>query len=490
MGYRIVYGDEIAHGHKYYTKIDQGTKNGKKTSRYFYSLAEYQAYLRDKRKGIEDSVKNRFKKTEQPSSYRVKSNDNASGSNKGVGKLKYTGTADTYSEDGTKHKSAFFKDERSGMVRFKHVEPRNGETEEKAFKRAEKEANKDQRKADAISRTLKTANKLLSTKPGQMAYNVVRKVTDKAKSDMDKSKEMRVTYDKPIGPENKMAKENAKPKEETKPKAETKPKEETKPAEETKEEVKDTRSTYEKFVDNLMNKLGIKKKDKQDKPTDDLKNINPDFDPNNYGTSNNCAWCTAAFDLSRRGYDVEAKSITPDVMNTEEVICDWYKGEKLRDMNDGAADYINEHVDDKRTQQIYNNLLNMGFSAADANTGTMANLVAEKVKQDILADAKGSDESWGHTIVYWRGTEGKSDAGGHDIAYYTKGNDVHFYDCQNGQEYELADVIFASGMIWTNTKTNETITYNDQIKFFRSDNCELETGATDGVQPRRKKGNK
>ena len=441
MGYRIVYGDEIAHGHKYYTKIDQGTKNGKKTSRYFYSLAEYQAYLRDKRKGVEDSVKNRFKKTDQPSGYRVKSKEETGKKSKIGDTYNFTYDKDTNTTKATKETS-------------------------------------NKRKPKSVKNALNMITKALSTKPGQMAYNVVRKVTDKAKGDMDKSKQMRVTYDKPIGPENKM------PKEETKPKAETKPKEET------KEEVKDTRSTYEKFVDNLMNKLGIKKKDKQDKPTDDLKNINPDYDPNNYGTTNNCAWCTAAFDLSRRGYDVEAKSITPDVINTEDVICDWYKGEKLRDMNDGAADYINKHVDDKKTLQYYNNLLDMGYSAADANTGTMSILVAEKVKQDILADAKGSDESWGHTIVYWRGTEGKQDAGGHDIAYYTKGNDVHFYDCQNGQEYELADVIFASGMIWTNTKTNETITYNDQIKFFRSDNCELETGATDGVQPRRKKGNK
>ena len=452
MSYRFVYNEEdhIAHGHKYYTKIDKGSKNGKKISRYFYSLAEYQAYLRDKRKIPEKGAK------------------------------KNTKIGDTY--------------------RFTY-DPKTDST------KATKSEEKTERKSKAASNSLKLMTKVLSTKPGQLAaktaYNVIKKVTDKAKGDMDKSKQMRVTYDKPIGPENKMPKENSKPKEETKPKENTKPKEETKPKENakpkeetkpdkepTKEETKDTRSKYEKFVDNLMNRLGIKKKAKQDKPKDDLKNINPDYDPNDYGTTNNCAWCTAAFDLSRRGYDVEAKAITPDVINTEKVITDWYKGEQLRDMANGASDYINKRVDEKRTHQIYNNLVNAGFSPADANTGTMANLVAEKVKSDILADAKGSNESWGHTLIYWRGTEGKQDGGGHDIAYYTKGNDVHFYDCQNGQEYELADIIFASGMIWTNTKTNETIIYNDQMKFFRSDNCEIETGATDGVKPRRKKGNK
>ena len=458
MSYRLVYNEEdhIAHGHKYYTKIDKGSKNGKKISRYFYSLAEYQAYLRDKRKTPEKGAK------------------------------KNTKIGDTY--------------------RFTY-DPKTNST------KATKSEEKTERKSKAAVNSLNLMSKVLSTKPGWLAaktaYNVIKKVTDKAKGDMDQSRKMRETYEKPIGPENKMPKENTKPKEETKPKENTKPKEETKSKENTKpkenvkpkevtkpdkestkEEPKDTRSTYEKFVDNLMNKLGIKKKAKQDKPTDDLKNINPDYDPNDYGTTNNCAWCTAAFDLSRRGYDVEAKAISPLVLNTEEVITDWYKGEKLRDMADGASDYINKRVDEKRTHQIYNNLIDAGFSPADANTGTMANLVAEKVKSDILADAKGSKESWGHTLIYWRGTEGKQDGGGHDIAYYTKGNDVKFYDCQNGQEYELADIIFASGMIWTNTKTNETVIYNDQMKFFRSDNCEIETGATDGVKPRRKKGNK
>lgn len=68
---------------------------------------------------------------------------------------------------------------------------------------------------------------------------------------------------------------------------------------------------------------GLHKKTREYTVEEDLKAINPKYNAFDPGTTNNCTCCTAAYDLRRRGYDVEAqKTSTPhDIYETSS----WYK---------------------------------------------------------------------------------------------------------------------------------------------------------------------
>lgn len=449
---RNEFTDYIAHGHKYYTKVDMGQKNGKKVSRYFYSLAEYQAYLRDKKSGL-DETKNRVKAAADTAKSKIRfKNDKSLGKKKRV----------SWQYDAPDEGTATYVDTKTGERSNYKVKLRDGESTSDAVKRTDKAV----KTGEKINKVAEAAGKVVS---------YVNKVTDKARKNMKESKNIR--YDNEIGPEDTRNKKEDKTRDYG---------EEIGPENVSKDD-RERKKKWPK-LDEIMEKAGYKRQEKQSSPEEDMKkNINPDYNPNNPATSENCAWCTAAFDLSQRGYDVEAAHITDDVMNTEDVICDWYEGEKLVDANDGAADYINEHMITDENIKKYNQLVDNGVSPADANTYIASEVVAEKMKKEILDAANGADESWGHTLIFWRGSEGQQDAGGHDITYYTKGNEVHFLDNQTHEEYNLTDVIYASGMIWTDPKRGETITYNDMMKFMRTDNCDINDSILDAVQTRKKK---
>lgn len=65
--------------------------------------------------------------------------------------------------------------------------------------------------------------------------------------------------------------------------------------------------------------------------------INPNFDRSKYEYSNNCAFCTAAYDLRRRGYDVMASKVTESDYNTVSEILSWYEGAKKEDLYGGKV---------------------------------------------------------------------------------------------------------------------------------------------------------
>lgn len=455
---RNEFTDYIAHGHKYYTKVDMGRKNGKKVSRYFYSLAEYQAYLRDKKSGLEDA-KNRVKAAADTARSKIRfKNDESKNKDASIGRLKRK-YANVFSNgEGT----AVYEDTKTKKEKTYKIKTKDNETADEAINRTDK--------------AVKTGEKILKAQKAALKVSeLVNKVTDKARKNMKKSENIR--YDNEIGPEDTRSKKEDKTRNYN---------EEIGPENMSKDD-RERKKKWPK-LDEIMEKAGYKRQEKQSSPEEDMKkNINPDYDPNDPATSNNCAWCTAAFDLSQRGYDVEAGHITEDVLNTEDTICDWYEGEKLVDANKGAAEYINEHISTDENIKKYTQLVNNGVAPADANTYIASEVIAEKMKKEILDAANGADESWGHTLIFWRGSEGKQDAGGHDITYYTKGNEVHFLDNQTHEEYNLTDVIFASGMIWTDPKKGETITYNDMMKFMRTDNCDINESILDAVQTRKKK---
>lgn len=445
---RNEFTDYIQHGHKYVAAIDIGVKAGKKLKRYFYSVPEYQAYLRGRRP----------KAAEEPSKYRIKSKTDTSENSK-LGKLKNYTTSDVYDEKG-KHRMVFAKDDRTGIVRSEEVTQKRGESEEKATKRAFKKIEKEQRRADAAYKTLKNTSKLLSTKPGQFAaktaYNII---TKNKKKDTEENK-----------PEE--PKKNEQPQKPEEP--QKKPEEKKTEEENTNEIPKSPKAS--KFLDDLMHKIGFKRKSKETTPDEDCKDINPDWDPDVIKNAYNCAWCTFAFDLRRRGYDVDAGDIDQTVENDPDEIKSWYENAEWSSPMKGASDYYAKELknNNKEYVDLYKQLLKEGVDAGNANAYCASKAAAKKLEEQIVKDANGDKESWGQTAMYWRGSEGVKNAGGHSIAYYQKDGEVTFYDCQTGEKIEdMTDTIFSTGLVWSNADGTQTYFYEDFVDCMRTDNKEI-----------------
>lgn len=143
--------------------------------------------------------------------------------------------------------------------------------------------------------------------------------------------------------------------------------------------------------------------------------VNPKYDAQNYGYSMNCTFCTAVYDLRKRGYDVEANSISLYEGYTIDDVASWYDGAKVSDTR-----YI---VRDKKK-------------------------AAEDFEKELLD--KYEDGARGHLAVHW--TYG----GGHDVVWEIENGKVVIHDAQIDNTVEVYDY-FA---------------YTNSYEYVRVDNCE------------------
>lgn len=156
--------------------------------------------------------------------------------------------------------------------------------------------------------------------------------------------------------------------------------------------------------------------------------INPDYDEDNYGTSMNCTYCTAAYDLRQRGYDVEAMEIVEtDDPTTMNEVASWYEGAEWN--------YGSLIVNDPSNAYDYMS------SLSDSEIDTIVDSLEEY-----------EDGSYGHMMLWWSGGYG-----GHDVVWEVENGEVKFRDCQ----------------------TNEVVDPKDYLElcydcdYFRADNLEL-----------------
>lgn len=210
----------------------------------------------------------------------------------------------------------------------------------------------------------------------------------------------------------------------------TKKQEEKKAEQERRDKLSDT---YEEFLDSeapkSFDELQIKE-DNERSPyswngvADDMADINENYaeavslTPPDWSATENCSYCTAAYDLRARGYDVEAGPYEPtDDPTTIEEIMSWY---------DNPQGY----------QNTYNPYSYSSISQA-----------ATTVEKELLAQGNGAR---GHFCLYWNG------GGGHDVVYEVRNNQVYLLDCQNNAAYNLIDYM----------------QYANQVVYFRTDNIE------------------
>ena len=140
----------------------------------------------------------------------------------------------------------------------------------------------------------------------------------------------------------------------------------------------------------------LKKIDKEQSNDDHQKTINPDFDRTIYDRAMNCTFCSSAYDLRKRGYDVEANPISMCEAYTIDDIRSWYKNAKV-------------------------------VSQQDVVLETDPNKAASDAKRLEVSLKKNGEGSRGHLILYW------PDGGGHDVIWEVENNEVVIRDCQSGE---------------------------------------------------------
>lgn len=163
------------------------------------------------------------------------------------------------------------------------------------------------------------------------------------------------------------------------------------------------------------------KDDDEKKQTDDedMALVNPNYkNGKDWTTANNCAYCTAAYDLRQRGYDVEAAEITPYQANNIYEIAGWYENADVRDFSDVVG--------------------------KDSATVTEVTKALEKEMSQY------GDGARGHLCIYWAA------GGGHDVIWEVEGDDVVIRDCQTNEKLDV----------------NDYMQYAGDFMYFRSDNLE------------------
>lgn len=161
--------------------------------------------------------------------------------------------------------------------------------------------------------------------------------------------------------------------------------------------------------------------------------INPNYDPSSRKWSENCAYCTAAYEMRQRGYDVEADSVgvlaTAFDPNTEKEMLSWYKDPVDRKITD---------INKNNEKQIIDN-----------------------VKQELLEQGDGAR---GNISMRYRETGGK-----HSMAYEVTNGEVIIRDCQVNEKFSLDAVVMVS----------------DEVHYYRTDNLELTDKILKAVKKRK-----
>ena len=156
-------------------------------------------------------------------------------------------------------------------------------------------------------------------------------------------------------------------------------------------------------------KTGFHLKDKEMTPEEDMKHINPQFKNFDTNTKNNCMLCTTAYELRRRGYDVQAGTTTRGYQNKD--VLEWFPKAKL----ESAYSTDMTTVKDRAASN-----LKVAFGIGGK----------EKYKKLSESLLKHGDGARGNLMVTWDAK------GGHSIVWENQNGSIILRDCQSGKMYK------------------------------------------------------
>lgn len=165
-------------------------------------------------------------------------------------------------------------------------------------------------------------------------------------------------------------------------------------------------------------KTGLRiKKDTGMSEKDDMKRVNPDF-LENKESQHNCMLCTTAYDMRRRGYEVQARKVFEGF--TTDTVKQWYPKAKINKVSGKDED------GDDSTKALIANTKKALLEQGDGARGNLMN-------------------SWTH-------------GGGHSIVYEIKNNKIILRDCQTNSTLNIDSFVEAS----------------KEIEFVRLDNVDFD----------------
>lgn len=135
------------------------------------------------------------------------------------------------------------------------------------------------------------------------------------------------------------------------------------------------------------------KKTSEMSANEDQKAVNPEYDPREAAYSTNCAYCSATWDLRRRGYDVEAQASTSAYDTDLEEIASWY-GAGLEAYSGVTVDLMDKY-----------------------GVETCEYLVEELIQEE-------GEGSYGNFILYW------NVGGAHSVVWSVENGNVMIRDTQ------------------------------------------------------------
>ena len=171
--------------------------------------------------------------------------------------------------------------------------------------------------------------------------------------------------------------------------------------------------------DEIDEKTGLKLKSKEYTPKEDLKRINPEYHNSSSNTKSNCMLCTTAYDMRRRGFDVQANKATEGY--EYEDIKRWYPKAELKIVNEGNC---------RKT--------------------------AAKLAETLIAQGEGAR---GNIMIMWDYDKTQS-YGGHSMIYEIENGKAMLKDGQTGKTYgEITGGIAAVGGNYPLYYAEPSVTY-------------------------------
>lgn len=205
-------------------------------------------------------------------------------------------------------------------------------------------------------------------------------------------------------------------------------------------------------------KTGLFKKNKPMTQEEDAKVVNPFRDKNITGTDNNCAYCSTAYELRRRGFDVIADR-TNEPKGTEEFYTSIFVDAKKRDIRNKTCDFYEiekrgedrfvKWTDNKKKKDKHISLASVGQNE-------------EFAKSVISTLKKSAKNSRGFVTMNW------AFGGSHVVNYEVKGGKLTLIDSQVGKVYNEKEAIEILSNAWGST-------------YYRLDNSKVDYKKLKGV---------
>lgn len=197
-----------------------------------------------------------------------------------------------------------------------------------------------------------------------------------------------------------------------------------------------------RFMENVYSDDPIANFDKLDSPGDPdeaLSVINSNYDgdssvdwdgdgsPGSYAWTCNCSYCTAAYDMRRRGYDVVADGIVEgDDLTTNQELASWYDGAEIKNWQDAVK--------------------------FDSSGNATYDDVEKGIEDELKSHGEGAR---GFFTVSWLG------GGGHAVAWEVEHGEVVIRDCQTGEKHDVRYFV-----------DRADFQSEEAISWFRTDNIE------------------